>query len=379
MSTAASGVLNHVIGTLAPQDAALIDTSSAQDLLPLRRENQPFLDIRGVGDSGDTGNQATRAPKAAFGSFLDRFNANGLLYRGDVNVINWESVVGERCDRYGSSFGFLSSPAAILQAFDKGFQVFALSNNHSRDCNSTPEGGAAGDGLAGEVATFVNMEKLAVSRDILWNGVHGRQPRRLVTTKEFDQNGRVYTMAYSSLDLGRESCPGSNCYGDRRAIADALARTTADVKVVSIHSREWLGSLSVAQNLAQLNKIQETARLLIERGDADVVFGTGPHIAMPVRAFRQADGGTGVAFFSLGNFIHQLLSAQQPNLIGRVLFDLETRRPVQLQGMMVSTVGESATIQNFNPASPFVKGLPWLVGVDPSTGVRVGYINLMGR
>lgn len=378
MSQAASGVLNHVIPRLGAQNMDLIDSSRELGLLPLRRENQPYLDIRGAGDSGDTENQAERPPLASFASYLDQFSQNGLLYRGDVNVINWESVVGVRCGSYNSRFGFLSSPDAVRQALSRGFQVFALSNNHSRDCNSTPEGGVGGDGLSGEISTQMHMDLIAREKDILWNGVHGRSAQKLVSTREFDANGRRFVVAFSSFDLGRDECPGSNCYSDSDAIAAAMSLARADLKIVSIHAREWLSGLSPSENLSQLSKIEKTAQKMIEQGDADIVFGSGPHIAMPVRIIQQSDGGAGVAFFSLGNFIHPWLSAQQPNLIGRVLFDLDTLQPVQVQALMVATDGQSARIQNFEKQSPFVSGLPWMVDSDPSTGVKVGFVNVKG-
>jgi hypothetical protein len=374
---AAEGVRDNILPRLPVQDAALIDArAQSEGLLPLRRENTPFLDIRGLGDSAFTGNQAARAPAAAFGAALDRFNANGLVYRGDLNVINWETVVGESCRSYGGGFGFLTSPAAITQAFLKGIQVFSLSNNHSRDCNSTPEAGSVGDGGAGEITTVRNMSELAKKHELVWNGISSSSAKSFVTIRQLSDGQQQYRLAFASIDLGRDSCSRSNCFADRSKVAAAVKAADADIKIVSFHAREWLSGLSNAENRAQLDKVMAASKLFIEQGGADIVFGTGPHIAMPVRVLPKAGGGVGVAFLSLGNFIHPLLSAQSPNLVGRVLFDLQRRVPVQVQAMMVSTDGPNARPINFNASSPFVGGAPWRVAQDQATGLAVGFMNI---
>lgn len=374
---AAEGVRDNFLPRLPAQDPALIDgRTGGEGLLALRRENTPFLDIRGLGDSAFTGNQAPRAPVPAFDAALDRFNANGLVYRGDLNVINWETVVGENCRSYGGGFGFLTSPVAVTQAFLKGIQVFSLSNNHSRDCDSTPAAGFVGDGGAGELTTVRNMNELAKKHELVWSGVSANSNKNFVTIRQLSDGQRQYRLAFASIDLGRDGCVRSTCFADRGRVAAAVKSAAADIKIVSFHAREWLGGLSNAENLAQLDKIMVASKLFIEQGGADVVFGTGPHIAMPVRVLPKAGGGIGVAFLSLGNFIHPLLSPQSPNLVGRVLFDLQRRVPVQVQAMMVSTDGPDARPINFAPSNPFVGGAPWRVGQDPATGLAVGFMNI---
>lgn len=376
-SAAADGVRQNVIPRLPPQDAGLIDLSPGQEpLLSLNRDDQTFVDVRGVGDSAFTGNQSPRAPAPGLAAALDRFNASGFVFRGDINVMNLESVIGESCGRYGGGFGFLTSPKAVVQALEKGFQVFSLSNNHSRDCNQTPEAGAVGDGGAGEITTARNMAALASSRGVLWNGVVASAPKQLVSTGVIEVGTESLRVAVTSIDLGRASCTRANCFNDRAAMITALRATEADLKVATFHSREWLATLSAAENLAQLNKIMETARLFVEQGGAHVVFGSGPHIAMPVRVLRRHGGGKGVAFLSLGNFIHPWLSAQSPNLIGRILFDATTAEVRQVQAIMVATEGASARPIDFQASSVFVSGLPWKTARDTATGLTVGYVNL---
>lgn len=375
LSAASDGVRFNIIPNLPPQNAQLIESSTSVDLLPLRTENQPYLDIRGAGDAAWTGNQQVTPPEAQFKRALDTFNGNGLLYRGDLSFINWESVVGTRCSSYGSGFGFLSSPESVAQAFSAGFNIFGLSNNHSRDCNSTPVAGSVGDGGGWEMSTTFHMNQLSTSQGLLWNGV-ARSGKNLVSVRSFSTAAGAVKVAFSSIDLGRDACTRSNCFGDRQGVLNALRTADADVRILSMHSREWLGGVSPVANRAQLDKLYATGKLAVETAGVDVVFGSGPHIAMPIRMFRKPDGQQGVVFLSLGNFIHPLLSAQSTSLIGRVLFDRGAGAPVQVQALMLSTSGGSATVRNFNPSDPFVAGLPWKVGKDPSTGISVGYLNL---
>jgi hypothetical protein len=377
LSVAEDGVRAFILPDLPDQDPALIDSASSPTLFPLRRENQPYLDIRGVGDAAWTGNQLPAPPASSFQSWLNKFNPNGLVYRGDVNVVNWESVVGTDCLSYNSAFGFLSSPASVREAFAAGFNIFALSNNHSRDCDKTNNDGYVGDGGAGEMATASHMNTLAQERNLIWNGVSSSSSKQYVTVRELSIGDKRVSVAFASIDLGRVShCIRSNCYGDRERVLNALRDAKADVRILSMHSREWLSGLSIEENKDQLDKLYSMGEAAVTQAGVDVVFGSGPHIAMPVRTFRKPNRDQGVVFLSLGNFIHPLLSGQSTSLVGRVLFNTNDSSAVQVQAMMIGTNGESVSVRNFDPSNAFVGGSPWRVGKDPSTALNVGYFNL---
>jgi hypothetical protein len=91
--------------------------------------NADFLDIRGVGDAGWS--ESKRPLPATFGETLDLF---GNAYRGDLSFINWETVVGEQCNTWGSaSFYFLSKRENLNHLYARGFNLIGNANNHARD------------------------------------------------------------------------------------------------------------------------------------------------------------------------------------------------------------------------------------------------------
>ena len=343
----------------------------------LDNRDQHYLDIRGVGDSAYSGNMQTFAPPPKYSDALSKFSKDQFIYKGDLNVINWESVVAKKCTEYSGSLGFISSPDAVLQAFRAGFHIFSLANNHARDCNQTPESGKfLGDGGAGELSTFRNMTRLSTKEGLIWSGISGASPKIWLSTRTMERGGRKFTVAFSSIDLGRDHCTRANCYSDRFEIAKAMFEQPADIKIVSIHSREWLDEKSQKENMSQLDKINHAMELFIGKGDVDVVFGTGCHSALPVRLITKKQGGVGIGFWSLGNFIHPNLLQQSTNIVGRVLFDLNKRRPVQVQAIMLRSNKKSVQAYDFDPSNIFLSGLPWREAKDPSTGLRVGFIGV---
>lgn len=353
---------------------SLIDDSP---FLSLNSSDHTFLDIRGVGDSAYSANLQTFAPPPKFTEALTKFSKDQLYYRGDLNIINWESVVARKCTEYSGAMGFISSPKAVLQAFRAGFHVFSLANNHARDCNKTPEAGELlADGGAGELSTVRNMTKLSNEEGLVWAGISSTSNKSWLTVKTIEREAKRYTIAFSSIDLGRDKCVRSNCYSDRFEIAKAMAQQKADIKIVSIHSREWLDEKTQLENLTQLNKINHAMELFISKGDVDVVFGTGSHSALPVRVIQKDEGGAGVGFWSLGNFIHPNLLKQPTNMIGRVLFDLVHRRPVQVQAIMLRSNKQYVRAFDFDSSNVLLSGLPWKEGIDSTTGLKVGYVSL---
>jgi hypothetical protein len=353
---------------------SLIDDSP---FLALDKSEHTFLDIRGVGDSAYSANLQTFAPPPKYTEALDKFSKDQLYYRGDLNIINWESVVARKCSEYSGAMGFISSPEAVLQAFRAGFQVFSLANNHARDCNEAPEAGKiVPDGGGGELSTVRNMTKLSTAEGLVWAGISNTSNKSWLTVKTIEREEKKYTIAFSSIDLGRDKCVRSNCYSDRFEIAKAMAQQKADIKIVSVHSREWLDEKTQLENLTQLNKINHAMELFIGKGDVDIVFGTGSHSALPVRVIQKNQGGAGVGFWSLGNFIHPNLLKQPNNMIGRVLFDLVHRRPVQVQAIMLRSNKQHVRAFDFDSSNVLLSGLPWKEAIDSTTGLKVGYVSL---
>src|SRR5690242_12514926 len=78
---------------------AIDETAPPESLAPapLDRSAVEMLDVRGVGDSAWSETHKSTPLAAEFGAALDRFDASGKGYRGDLSFINWETVVGRQC------------------------------------------------------------------------------------------------------------------------------------------------------------------------------------------------------------------------------------------------------------------------------------------
>ena len=309
--------------------AAPIDATAASDL----------LDIRGMGDSG-WANTHEKTPIAAdFGKALDRFDASGKGYRGDLSFVNWETVVGTGCSEFASvykpglSYAFVSRSDNLVQANDRGFNLIGLSNNHARDCLAS-----ADTSLTGEVASAAmsakNIESLG-DRKWLFAGIASSAHEddfAKARVRTFVVKGRQVRVAFGSMYMGRAECPRAACSGDKRTLFESMRDAQADIRILSLHS----------MGPTDQDEAVRTGIEFVKSYDGDVVYGEGPHVWKPVRVVRKGasfGGGTGVVFESLGNFLHPSLGAQAKNFIGRALYDLRTLKLRQIQVLPVANSG----------------------------------------
>ena len=306
------------------------DLGSKLGAVDLDKSKHGFIDIRGLGDAAWSGTHERTPIAAGFGKALDAMDPSGRFYRGDLTYINWESVVAENCAQFsapyspGRSYAFVSRVQNIEQAFNRGIQIFGLSNNHTRDCVRTASG------ASGAATTAAAMSNLQKTLPLMHHGVTGPA----VALKTFQIKGRTFTMAFASLYNGRNDvCSQGVCGGSRTAVLQSLRDAKADIRVLAIHSQ---GSQA---------DLVDLGTSFVEKYKGDIVFGSGPHRWAPVRVLRQqGTGKRGVVFESLGNFIHPSLAAQSQNMIGRVLLDPKTLELVQVQVIPVATSGSSASL-----------------------------------
>ncbi len=310
------------------QEPNQTDTEATLAPVPLAgEETAAFLDIRGVGDSGMANtHQQPLAPN--FGQRLDNFDPTGKSYRGDLSFINWESVVGTRCNQFWSgrgprSFAFISHPDNMVQLYQRGFNLIGLANNHTRDCPNAEEG------VDGANASAHHMERLTteVGADWLWHGVG---TEKTATVKEMTVKGKTIRVAFASLYLAQGDCTYVTCLKDELTALRSLRDAEADIRILAMHS--WTD--------ATQKQLVNIGVNFIRNFDGDIVFGHGPHRWKPVPIVESPRGKRGVLFESLGNFIHPSLIASSQHLIGRVLFDLDTLelRQVQIIPMAVNRV-----------------------------------------
>jgi hypothetical protein len=309
--------------------AAPIDATEASDL----------LDIRGMGDSGWSNTHEKTPIAADFGHALDRFDASGKGYRGDLSFVNWETVVGSGCSQFasayqpGRSYAFVSRADNLAQANDRGFNLIGLSNNHARDCLAS-----ADTSLTGEVASAAmsakNIEGLG-DRPWLFAGLASAAHQddfAKARVRTFVVKGHSIRVAFGSMYMGRAQCPRAACAGDKHALFESMRDAQADIRILSLHS----------MGPTDQDEAVRTGVEFVKSYDGDIVFGEGPHVWKPVRVVRKGasfGGGTGVVFESLGNFLHPSLGGQAKNFIGRALYDLGTLKLRQVQVLPVANAG----------------------------------------
>lgn len=322
------------------------ETAPAADLAaaPLDKdEAADLVDVRGVGDAGWSRTHEETPLVAAYGAALDRFDAAGLGYRGDLSFINWETVVGTRCDAFatqyvaGKSYAFVSHPENLAQVRQRGFQLVGLSNNHARDCIASPDTPETGE-LASADMTARAIDGLG-DKNWLVAGIASTRDRRDFKTARvgtFDIKGRQVKVAFGSLYTGRASCPRTTCAGDAEALFASMRDAGADLRILAMHSMA----------AADQDELVRLGIRFVREFGGDVVFGHGPHVWKPVRVVAKNGGGKGVVFESLGNFLHPALAAQSKNFIGRALFDKETLALRQVQVLPVANAGSDVRWSN---------------------------------
>jgi hypothetical protein len=342
-------------GEPAEGESAIVPLTEPDETAPaaalpaavLDHEAVNLIDIRGVGDSGWANTHEKTPMAAAFGPALDRFDASGDGYRGDLSFINWETVVGTSCTQFGSayspgrSYAFVSRAENLVQASDKGFNLIGLSNNHTRDCYASPDTSLTGESASPDM-TAKAIEGLG-EHPWLWAGVSSTRDANdhsRARVRTFRIKGRDVRVAFASTYMGRPSCPRASCKGDKTQLLESLRDAQADIRILALHSMA----------AADQDELVRLGTEFVKKYGGDVVFGSGPHVWKPVRVVRKDSGGTGVVFESLGNFIHPSLGAQAKNFIGRALFDAENLKLRQVQVLPIANTGRDVRWSSVNGA-----------------------------
>ena len=303
----------------ADYTAKLNDNASVRPAVPLE-SGMDFIDIRGVGDSAWSGLRAPTAPASGIKAALNKFDPSRKILKGDLNFINWESGVGERCQSYFNvDYAFMSNPSAVIDAFDHGFNLFGLANNHSEDCSSGFD--SAGQAVSGAVASSRFMKTLSHQKPMLWHGVGPAAGLSSPTILTFSLKGRLVKVAFGSVAFQDWQCVESTCEPHVQSLFNQMRDAGADLRILSLHSQ---GSAAFARGKVWAEKF-------IRDYMGNVVFASGPHTWAGVKVLDRATGGKGVVFHGLGNFLHNQVAPNPDNLIGRVLLDTKTLNPLQVQ------------------------------------------------
>ncbi|MEN9826704.1 MAG: hypothetical protein RI953_2449 [Pseudomonadota bacterium] len=302
-----------------------------------------FIDIRGVGDSAWSGLRASTAPTSGMKEALEKFDPTRRILKGDLNFINWESSVGNKCNSYYNvDYAFLSRPEAIQDAFEHGFNLFGLANNHSEDCSS----GVHPDGQAvpGAVATAAFMKNFSHQKAMLWHGVGPSAGLSSPSILTFSVKGRLVKVVFGSIAFQDWECVESACEVRAQALLGAMKSASGDLRILSVHS----------QGSAAFLRGKSWSERFIREFSGDIVFASGPHTWAGVKIIDRDSGGSGVVFHGLGNFMHNQVAPNPDNMIGRVLLDSKTLQPKQVQVIPVLNNARDVDVVLAEPG----KGLP---------------------
>jgi len=345
----------------------LNDSASVRPAVPLESSSE-FIDIRGVGDSAWSNLKAVTPPASGMGAALRKFDPTGRILRGDLNFINWESSVGTRCNSYyGVDYAFLSHPNAITDAFQHGFNLFGMANNHSEDCSSAldPESQTT----SGAIATQKHMKNLAHSKAMMWHGVGpGSSFVSSPSVLSFSVKGRLLKVIFASVAFQNWDCVDSMCEAKIQTLLSGMKNSQGDLRILSLHSQ---GSEAFIRG-------KKWSEKFIREFSGDIVFAHGPHTWAGVKMIPRADGKNGVVFHGLGNFMHNQVAPNPDNLIGRVLLDSQTLQPKQIQVIPILNNAFDVDVV----LAPASKALPkanleWTrVQLNAHKPVPAGYANL---
>jgi len=322
---------SHSVRILESPDYYTDKIMSIEDSISESLETD-FIDIRGVGDSswtnGSKPQNGQRKPKeAGFSRGLELSAQNKRLLVGDINFINWESVVGFHCKqiRQTVSFYFLSHPDNIQQAYNYGFNLFGLSNNHSQDCDK----GQAfdhSDIIHGPLMSSEVFHNLESSNDLIGHGTGTKESVYEVKELRKSIKGQDVSIGFASIVIQSWDIPNALTVNYNQTnndekfnkLMNSFENNCSDIKILTIHVQDSSGHMRKEGPAFRL--LKKYSQDFIKKHNGHVVFGHGPHTWGGVKVIEKNDGKRGVVFTSLGNFIHQGLLSNDENYLGRALF-----------------------------------------------------------
>ncbi|MDB2447330.1 CapA family protein [bacterium] len=338
-----------------------LESKNSLSLVPIKKDGHDFIDIRGVGDSAWANVKNEFPPKkSGFMTALKSFDPKKEILVGDINFINWETTVANRCQKwFDVGYPFLGTKYAVKEAVEWGFNLFSLANNHSEDCQND------GKNKNGALATKAHFDAYKKAYEIEYAGVGIGAELDRVVESTYTVKGKKVKVAFASIAFltwwteftSRHEYHGKN-------LLRSFKESTADVKILSIHTEgSFLDS-------------KEYARKFIEESSGDIVFQHGPHTWAGVKLYTKPNGDKGVAFHGLGNFIHNGVAHNAENLIGRVLLDKRTLRPAQVQVIPVENwVGGKDVVLKRETSFPR-SNFDWNTGkLSSHKAIPVGYFN----
>lgn len=226
-------------------------------------------------------------------------HVKGDLDGADLKILNQETPLGGDVAPF-SGYPQFNGPQQMGDAEAKaGFNVVLKASNHAMD---------AGYAAIGSELGFWRRRHPGVAvvgmRDP--DGPATDAPNGVWVYEKDGFRVAVLNFTFSLNGLRDPRGAVSMLTEEHARDAMAYARAHADMLVVCPHwGTEYVSEPTASQ--------RQWAQLLAD-GGADVIVGGHPHVIGPVETFRSARGGTGVCFWSVGNFVST--QRDDPTMVG---------------------------------------------------------------
>jgi poly-gamma-glutamate synthesis protein (capsule biosynthesis protein) len=212
-----------------------------------------------------------------------------------------------------------------------GFDIAGLANNHTLDAGPAGlEETIRRLAAVGVIPVGAGIDADAAARPVIQN-LKGLQ---------------IAFLAFNAVPSPDPPSPGWGVAGwEREQALQAVRRASiqAEAVVVSMH---WGYEYEPRADPAQV----DLAQALISAG-ADLVIGHHPHVAQEVIVQKRADGTSGAAALSLGNFLFdQGLTGTDHGLALRAFFDQDGLRAVQMLPVQAGLRPRLASLEQPLPA-----------------------------
>lgn len=215
-------------------------------------------------------------------------HVRGELDGAELKILNQETPLGGDVAPF-SGYPQFNGPQQMGDAEVKaGFNVVLKASNHAMDAGYAAIGSELGFWRRRHpgVAVVGMRDPDGLATDVP-NGVY-----------VYEKDGfRVAVLNFTFSLNGLQDPRGAVSMLTEEHVRDAMAyaRAHADMLVACPHwGTEYVSAPTASQ--------RQWAQLLVDCG-ADVIVGGHPHVIGPVETFASSRGGTGVCFWSVGNFV----------------------------------------------------------------------------
>ncbi len=259
---------------------------------------------------GDTSLARGVDPETAFSGLGPWLHAADITFANLECVLSAQGAAPRAPDAANEPYRLVAPPSTVEALRQAGFDIVSLANNHTLDA-----------GPAGLVDTVNALETSGIAAVGVGKDIASTFEPRILDARGI----QIAFLAFNAVSSPDPSQAGwTTARWERETALAAVRRATgiADAVVVALH---WGYEYEPGADPVQL----EWARALVAAGAA-LVIGSHPHTAQELLVQARADGSSGLAALSLGNFaFDQAQGETRRGLALRAFFDRNGLRAVQ--------------------------------------------------